>query len=318
MAQVLRPLDARIPGWDPDDLVERSCPFCRSDEAQATYLRPDGLTVHRCARCRAFFVSPAPSEGQLRRFYDHYDESHGREAQVGAAALAASYARIDPFSDLRIRELGSLFEFRGARVLDVGFGRAQFLYAVRKLGAVPFGLELDAEALEIARSLGIGAAREDIASHSAEAGYDLVSLLDLVEHPLEPMDVLRHARELLCPDGLLVLWTPNGEPASGDDQPTQFRVDLEHMQYLTVGTCAWIAVQLDMRVVHLETVGYPALEGIDRPAARTAPPARSLRASIRAFPGVAGLNDARHRLLDRPVDERRGSYHLFCILQKPA
>jgi ribosomal protein L11 methylase PrmA len=65
--------------------------------------------------------------------------------------LAASYNGSDPFTDLRIRELSSLMKFESSRVFDIGFGRAHFLYRLKKLGAIPYGLEVDPQAIEFAK-----------------------------------------------------------------------------------------------------------------------------------------------------------------------
>jgi hypothetical protein len=102
MALKLLPLDARIPQWNLDDLIERSCPICGSHEEHTAYERPDNLSVRICKKCHTYFVSPAPSDAQLRAFYEDYDEKHRRSARIDPQKLAASYQGVDPFTDLRI------------------------------------------------------------------------------------------------------------------------------------------------------------------------------------------------------------------------
>lgn len=199
MIQKLPPLDARIPKWKFDNLIERNCPICNSPEAHIAYERPDALSVRICKQYYTFFVSPSPSYDQLQAFYEGYDEKHRRGPRLDMKELAVSHNGVDPFADLRIRELSSLMKFEGARVLDIGFGRASFLYCLKKLGANPFGLELDTQAIEIAKFLGIEAFRGDLVDFVSETNFDLITLLDLVEHPLNPMITLRKASELLKP-----------------------------------------------------------------------------------------------------------------------
>ena len=117
----------------------------------------------------------------------------------------------------------------------------------------PFGVELDTQALEIAKFLGIDAFKGNLVDFISEKKYDLITLLDFVEHPLKPMDTLRKASELLKPGGLLAIWTSKGDFECFEKTPTTFRVDFEHMQYFTTDTCLFVASKLRLRVVHLET-----------------------------------------------------------------
>ena len=320
----LLPLDARIPQWNLDNLFERNCPICNSSDAQIAYERPDSLNVRSCKKCYTLFVSPSPSKEQLQIFYENYDEKHRRAVRMNTKELLALYKNVNPLTDLRIRELISLMKLETSRVLDIGFGRAYFLYCLKKLGAIPFGLELDTQAIEFARSLGINVFQGDVCNFVSELKYNLITLLDLVEHPLKPMDILRKSSDLLQRDGLLLIWTPNGAFENLEKNPVTFRVDLEHMQYFTPDTCLFIASELKLRVVHLETIGFPALEGIDKSLSKDETPARVVMNIIKSIPGFSTVNRFRRNLFNDKQDEnkgqndRMGSYHLFCIMQKPA
>jgi 2-polyprenyl-3-methyl-5-hydroxy-6-metoxy-1,4-benzoquinol methylase len=315
MARRLPPLDARIPEWNVDDLLERNCPICNCPTGDTAYERPDRLSVRLCKECHTFFVSPSPSERQLQLFYEHYDAKHRRAATISPTQLAAMYQGYNPFMDLRIRELSSLMTFQASRVLDIGFGRAYFMYQLKKLGAIPFGVELDTEAVELAKCLGIDAYHGDIGDLATAATYDLIALIDLVEHPLNPMRVIRKASELLQRGGLMLIWTPNGDLAGIEENPTAFRVDLEHMQYYTPSTCLFIASELRLRIVHLETLGFPTLESMDEPLSKEETPLTVIKRLVKSVPGFSTVNNLRLRLRRR--DERTGAYHLFCIMQKP-
>lgn len=316
MTLKLLPLDARIPQWNFDNLIPRSCPICNSPDAPIAYERPDALTVRICKQCDAFFVSPSPSDDQLQAFYETYDEKHARAPRINIKELADRYKAVDPFTDLRIRELSSLMKLEASRVLDIGFGRALFLYCLKKLGAHPFGLDLDAQAIDLAKFLGIDAFRGHLADFVSETKYDLITMLDFVEHPLNPMDTLRRASELLERGGLLAIWTPNGDFASLEESPTTFRVDLEHMQYFTPDTCLFVASTLKLRIVHLETLGFPGLKGIDKPLSKNESHLPLFKGIIKSLPGFSAVNNLRHKLFAQ--DERIGAYHLFCIMRKPA
>lgn len=318
----LSPLDARIPQWNFDDLIERCCPICGSSGHPDKYQRPDGLRVKECANCLTHYVSPTPSSAQLDHFYQTYDANHRRNDAANLAQLRASYEATNPLADFRVRELSSLIQFNGAKVLDVGFGRAFFLYCLGRLGAEPHGLEVDPDAIQFARSLGIKAYQGNFHELEFPTKYDVILMLDLIEHPLQPMDLMSWAMANLLDGGLLVIWTPNGAAKQSIQEPVTFRVDLEHMQYFSPQTCVHAAHALGLHIAHLETLGYPWLENID--AGKSAGDGTLLKKSkariktmVKQTPGYSALAKLRHAFDDTHDQERAGDYHLFCIMQKP-
>jgi 2-polyprenyl-3-methyl-5-hydroxy-6-metoxy-1,4-benzoquinol methylase len=311
----LPPLDLRLPAWDVADLQERTCPFCAA-EGDARWVRPDGLTVRRCADCATLFVAPAPSSEQLAAFYARYDVSHRRYADAGVDELRAFYLAKAPTADFRIRELASMVQLSGLRVLDIGCGRGEFLFQLQRLGAIAHGLELDTRAIELAGALGLTNVRlGSLADCASSEAYDLVVLNDVIEHPLAPLTMLEQARDVLRPGGRILIWTPNGELASRETTPTALRVDLEHMQYLSPSTCLRVANLLGLGIVHLETCGVPHLDGIDEDRSRLRRIKQAAKHALRQLPGFTAARSLRQRLA--PTDERSGAYHLFCMLQRP-
>ena len=320
MIKKLPPLDYRIPNWDHNDLLERYCPICNSTDADMKYIRPDSLNVRLCNNCNTFYISPAPSYHQLSSFYATYDESHRRAPSQATKNLIHTYQNVDPFADPRIREISSLMSIEGSKILDVGFGRAQLLYGFMKLGATTYGVELDEKAIEYAKAIGIqNIYQGTLDDVDDETKYDLIMMNDLAEHPLNPMDLFKRATDLLNEKGFLLIWTPNGDITKNEDNPTTFRVDLEHMQYLTSESCIHIARQLNLQVMHLESLGFPALNRIDKPTPKGQNIKTQIKETIKSIPGFVILNRLRKALMiskSKTNDERIGTYHLFCILQK--
>ena len=248
MIPQLVPLDGRIPAWDKTLFVERGCPFCQSEGADR-YIRPDGLRIRSCPICRCYFVSPSPTEDLLAEFYAAYYAQH-RAVELRQyrddAVLVKEMTMVQPQTDPKMNCLTSLMDFRGKRVLDIGFGLGQNLLLMRKLGAEVTGIDLDPDSVHFVRNvLGIERVYHgDVGDLPSTERFDLITLHDVIEHPLEPLQLLRSAKRLLAEGGLLSLWTPNASSVDEERQPITFRVDLEHMQYLTFDTMRYLAVTL--------------------------------------------------------------------------
>ena len=305
-----------IPSWDPECLVERCCPFC-GDDGAAHCTRPDGLTVRSCATCGAFFVSPAPNEEELRGLYATYSAQHTRRGRPHPRDIL--HAR--PWDDFRVVEIASHVGLDGARVLDVGCAWGTLLKRFEKLGAHAAGIDLDPDAVRFAQhEIGLSTATvgtlDDI---SPGESFDVVCMFDFIEHPLDPLRQIERAVALLAPRGIIAIWTPNASSAHDEQEPVVFNVDLEHLQYLSMQTCQWLARRLDLQILHLESVGFPHLNGIREQHGRSGDHGiiAALRNNARGLPGSHVLRAiGRGVLRMRIPDPRRGTYHLFCIFRK--
>jgi 2-polyprenyl-3-methyl-5-hydroxy-6-metoxy-1,4-benzoquinol methylase len=318
---VLAKLDERIPQWDLSDLRLRHCPFCQA-EGRESFVRPDGLSVKHCGRCDASFVSPAPSQVQLDAFYEHYNDAHRVGPQVSDEYFRDLFAKVDPYDNIITKVVSQLVALEGKSCLDVGFGTGRYLSKMAALGCKVSGLELDRDVIAyVNRYLCLDSCRYGtIFELTPEEKFDVILMIDLLEHPLDPLGVVKRARQHLNPLGLLVVRTPNGTQAMLGGDPVQFRVDLEHMQYLSNITCNYLARSLDLDLAHLEDYGYPDLYGMQRgpgkgPLGAGCDAGARVKEAVKALPFFAALNRARNHLLKRgDRDERLGRYHLLCVL----
>jgi SAM-dependent methyltransferase len=161
--------------------------------------RPDreyGLTVrlsyHRCLDCGLVYADPVLPE-QIPSFYGVYS-THGRPKQSFLGLLgnrrALAHARRVIAPD--------------ARVLDYGCGNGRFLLQLRDHGYTNLtGYDFDLKAAELARSAGLHIVDE------IAGPYDAIVLNHVVEHLLEPAEVLRGLADRLVPGGTLLVRMPN-------------------------------------------------------------------------------------------------------------
>jgi 2-polyprenyl-3-methyl-5-hydroxy-6-metoxy-1,4-benzoquinol methylase len=103
-----------------------------------------------------------------------------------------------------------------ARVLDLGCGEGAVLETVRAARSVQWaaGVELHAPSAEIAAQRFDRLWAQDLSQVALEAeipagSLDLILCLDILEHLVEPWDVVRRMTPLLAPGGRLIVSVPN-------------------------------------------------------------------------------------------------------------
>lgn len=302
--RILPRIDDRVPSWNPHDLAERDCPFCNLSGA-AKYIRPDGLNVHECAQCGSFYVSPTPSLEALYTFYSAYTQEHGAHVAQGKKNFIMKTARaafkISPLFDFRVAEISSVVKIQGKAVLDIGCGTGNDLIKFKNMGATVEGIDLDQTAITIARDeMGLENTKNcSIEDFNPEITYDVILMMDLIEHIVDPLALLKKAKDYLNDHGVIAIWTPNASFIKRFADTTLLQVDLEHINYLTFETCDYLTHALNLKLIHLESVGFANIQ--------------TYKENIGERNALLGRLQSRCSNLLNKQDIRLGTYHLFAL-----
>lgn len=195
------------PGEDPTAgdprLVDgvATCPACGGPGRSRRY-RVDDYDLHRCTRCRSEFLVLRPGG---RPHDGHYWDDYKFEA-YGSEESRAEYSR----RYAQIFEEAAKYTSTMQRVLDVGCGIGNFVAWAAAGGLDAEGVEVDRQALEVARSRGLVVHElDDLASVVEPSSVDVVTLWDVIEHLVDPAAAVRDLVPLLRPGGLVVMETPD-------------------------------------------------------------------------------------------------------------
>lgn len=156
----------------------------------------------RCVACGSERLEPTPSEAELLSFYPPgyhaYNDDHGGVATL----LVGIRAR------LRARAYAALVGGRPGALYDVGAGDCR--HFTELLRYHPFscaGIEINPRMAEQGRARGFDVdtgtlERADLSRHLGR--YDIVSMNHVLEHVIDPAEVVRRSFQLLRPGGHLV------------------------------------------------------------------------------------------------------------------
>lgn len=128
-----------------------------------------------------------------------------------ARTRARSEARAELALDL-LRRDGAVRAASGdrrPRLLEIGCGPGWALERFARAGYEARGIDVSEVAAEAARSRGLAVERRDIEEDDLEGRYEVVALLEVLEHLVEPLRALAKARGVLEGGGRLVVSLPN-------------------------------------------------------------------------------------------------------------
>jgi 2-polyprenyl-3-methyl-5-hydroxy-6-metoxy-1,4-benzoquinol methylase len=156
----------------------------------------------------------------------------------------------------RYRDLAALFDGCGP-VLDVGFGRGEFLRLLAEIGVDARGIEAEPELVDLARMQGldveVGRGVEYLET-LADASLGGLVMIQVIEHlsPQHVIDVIRLAAEKVRPGGRVVVETVN--PMSLYTYAHAFWVDPDHVRPVHPNYLAFLFAE----------AGFASVERVDR------------------------------------------------------
>ncbi|HSL81021.1 MAG TPA: class I SAM-dependent methyltransferase, partial [Pseudolabrys sp.] len=136
----------------------------------------------------------------VKQLYDHYyDSADFGISQIAAASLDRLVESIEPFRQTN-------------RWLDIGYGEGGLLDIAGRHGWDCYGSELSPQALSYGQDRGWAVtanAQDD--TRFPKGGFDVVTMIEFIEHAHAPARFLQAAAAWLRPGGLLYITTPNGQ-----------------------------------------------------------------------------------------------------------
>lgn len=191
----------------PPDEEDAICGLCGA--RGEPWRRKYGFTLLRCVGCGNGFVPrnriPADLEAMYSRAYFEGKEDTGYATYLAdSRVISTNFAR-------RLRFVETLGP-PGRRILDVGAAFGLLLRTARETGWDPTGVEIARDcADEASRISGVPVHAGDFTKIPLDGPFDVIVMLDVIEHLRDPMSGLRRAFDLLSPRGILLIETNDAD-----------------------------------------------------------------------------------------------------------
>lgn len=174
----------------------KNCLVCDSENLSELPRFTSSFLV-KCSDCGFVFSNRIPSHEELENYYDSdYDVTR----------------YFSPITEKRYNDLLDIFETerKTNRILDVGAGYGFFLEAAKKRGWEVYGTEISDDAITHCKEKGIELMKGSVETINFGAlTFDVIVTIEVIEHLNTPKSFVDKIHQLLRPDGLFYVTTPN-------------------------------------------------------------------------------------------------------------
>lgn len=164
-------------------------------------------SYYQCEKCRALSISPVPTESLASIYPPNY--------YAFDLATHSPLQRVKQWLDQRrLRKLLAKIPGSTLSVLDVGGGTGWMLELMKASDArvqETTVVDTSEAAVQKAKQAGHLGHAGTLESFATEKKYDLILLLNLIEHVENPAALLEKAKSLLSKKGLILIKTPNAD-----------------------------------------------------------------------------------------------------------
>jgi SAM-dependent methyltransferase len=173
---------------------------------------PGSYDVCQCVRCGLEQTLPAPSISELKHLYETYynfrGETGARYTRWRERFFFSFVNRLWSWLDGDI----SFYQRRGiGRLLDIGCNEGRGLRIYSGNGFQAEGLELNETAAALARQSGFTVHTCPVENFKPDIPFDVAVLSNVLEHSLDPGEMLRAVRRILVPGGQVWISCPNNQ-----------------------------------------------------------------------------------------------------------
>ncbi|MCK6379703.1 MAG: class I SAM-dependent methyltransferase [Leptospiraceae bacterium] len=164
------------------------------------------LPIYKCKNCGLQTIHPKPKS--LKAIYD---ENYYSGSSNYSYKDERKTEKFDSFVwDARLKNIQKFV--KSGNFLDVGSSFGGFLERAKKFGFTPYGIEISPYSAKYCQDRNIETFQgEFLDSKFPNHFFDVITLIEVIEHLDKPKEVFQKLFDLLKKDGLLVIQTANFE-----------------------------------------------------------------------------------------------------------
>ncbi len=192
-----------------------SCPLCSNTDHRPFpiyyKLKEKRFEAKQCKNCEFVFLDPRPSSEDMSLMYS--DEYFLHDGADFGAHSPTDYETAAIRGSVKFPEvLGWIKKFKGSgKFFEIGCGMGYFLNYVRKQGYDVEGIEYAALGTKTCvEKFGLNVHQSSFEEYKVKPDtYDVVFMGDVLEHLINPLEMLQKANEMLKAAGVVAVEVPS-------------------------------------------------------------------------------------------------------------
>lgn len=189
------------------------CPICLENNKKLLFLCKD-YTVSKedfeivvCSKCGFAYTSPRPRKEDLGRYYE--SEKYISHSNTSKGIISRLYQLVRKHTLQKKLQLINREGKRGA-LLDIGCGTGEFLKTMKTNGWKTIGIEPSPTARkQCLDNYQLDVRDEKELTNLAAKSFDVITMWHVMEHVPNINERVQKLKELLKPDGVLIIAVPN-------------------------------------------------------------------------------------------------------------
>ena len=185
---------------------------------------PGDFKLNKCRNCGVLFLNPQPSEKELEKYYPkkkYYSLKTiktKKDSQKTRLKIFLYDLYFGSNKNLLLKNLFSPIKYtvRGTKIiknkkfLDIGSGSGQFVYDMKQLGMVVYGVEPGNFDKKSTRDNKLNILKSDLIDARYPSNFfDIITINHVLEHVENPKKIIKEINRILKKKGSLILGVPN-------------------------------------------------------------------------------------------------------------
>lgn len=168
--------------------------------------------IAECDQCGLLQTVPKPDPQEMKQLHETYYNFSG-ESGTSYTKLRKTFFNSAAFCLWMAIDGDISFHSRrgGGHLLDVGCNEGRGMLIYRQNGFEPEGLEINERAAQNARMAGFVVHTQPLEEFQPKEPFDVVVLSNVIEHSLNPKEMLQNVRRILKPGGHVWISCPNSQ-----------------------------------------------------------------------------------------------------------
>lgn len=205
------------------------------------------LAIYKCSECE---LVQCPEISDILPFYEQLEDNEYENERK------QRYLQAEKLID-QVLAVINRFDGDGLALLDVGAGSGILVEAAKRKGFTSVGVEPSSWLVNIANSYGLNVYEGTLPHVEISNKFDIIMLIDVIEHVSDPLDLLKHIKNQLSPKGLVFIVTPDSASLAArilGYRWWHFRI--AHISYFTKSTLKIISTRAGLKPTIFKRPGW--------------------------------------------------------------